>query len=89
MIATFHQLNAYAHIAQIPSSPSKRLSSVLFPNQELRIIIGYQQIPVKACVILLKMYFLSFLVNTRFPWLLYPLRISAIPSCRYYFVLSL
>ena len=26
MIATFHQLNAYVQIAQIPSSPSKRLS---------------------------------------------------------------
>ena len=26
MIATFHQLNAYVQIAQIPGSPSKRLS---------------------------------------------------------------
>ena len=31
MIATFHQLNTYVQIAQIPSSPSKHLSRRLVP----------------------------------------------------------
>ena len=41
MIATFHQLNAYVQIAQIPSSASKRLSRRLVNLKLQRMFIKY------------------------------------------------